>query len=125
MTSPSPNSHLPSSAPQARGTLKVARSELRTLNVEPSKRRTRLRRIDSPRHEIYVTPMKEIISEVLEDGEGGLTASALGYGIHTQADGMEGMKSMVREAVECYFAEGEEKPAIIRLHCVRDEVLAV
>ena len=69
--------------------------------------------------------MKEIIFEVLEDTDGGLTASALGYGIHTQANGMNELKSMVREAVDCYFEEGDEKPAIIRLHCVRDEILAV
>ena len=69
--------------------------------------------------------MKEIIFEVLEDMEGGYTASALGVGIHTQGETMDELKAMVREAVECYFAEDPGKPSIIRLHCVRDELLAV
>jgi len=32
---------------------------------------------------------------------------------------------MVRDALECYFDDREDKPALIRLHFVRDEVLAV
>ena len=31
---------------------------------------------------------------------------------------------MVREAVACYFDSPEQAPKIIRLHFVRDEVLA-
>jgi predicted RNase H-like HicB family nuclease len=69
--------------------------------------------------------MKELIFEVTEDIEGGYVASALGVGIHTQAESVEELKSMVRDAVECYFDEGDDKPALIRLHFVRDEVLAV
>ncbi len=68
--------------------------------------------------------MKEIIFEVLEDLEGGFTASALGVGIHTQGDTVEELRSMVREAVECYFSDNEAKPPVIRLHFVRDELLA-
>jgi predicted RNase H-like HicB family nuclease len=69
--------------------------------------------------------MKEIIFEVLEDIEGGYTASALGVGIHTQGDTLDDLKAMVREAVDCYFDTEEELPSILRLHFVRDEVLAV
>ena len=69
--------------------------------------------------------MKEIIFEVLEDIEGGYTASALGVGIHTQGDTLDDLKAMVREAVDCYFDTEMERPSIIRLHFVRDEVLAV
>jgi predicted RNase H-like HicB family nuclease len=69
--------------------------------------------------------MKELIFEVTEDIEGGYTASALGVGIHTQAESIEELKQMVRDAVNCYFEEGDDKPALIRLHFVRDEVLAV
>lgn len=69
--------------------------------------------------------MKEIIFEVLEDIEGGYTASALGFGIHTQGDTLDELKHMVREAVDCYFDTDAERPALIRLHFVRDEVLAV
>jgi predicted RNase H-like HicB family nuclease len=69
--------------------------------------------------------MSEIIFEVREDeAEGGYTAAALGYGIHTQAESVEELRAMVREAVECYFDDAEEAPKLIRLHFVRDEVIA-
>ena len=69
--------------------------------------------------------MSEIIFEVREDEvDGGYTASALGYGIHTQGETLEELRAMVRDAVGCYFDEATETPKIIRLHFVRDEVLA-
>ena len=37
---------------------------------------------------------------------------------------MEALRANVREAVDCYFEETAEAPKIIRLHFVRDEVLA-
>ncbi len=73
----------------------------------------------------YCLDMSEIIFEVREDDtEGGFIASALGYGIHTQAETVEELRNHVREAVDCYFDEGADTPRIIRLHFVRDEVLA-
>ena len=67
----------------------------------------------------------EIIFEVSEDElDGGYSASALGYGIHTQADRRDDLRRNVREAVECYFDDGIDRPRLIRLHYVRDEVLA-
>jgi len=69
--------------------------------------------------------MSEIIFEVREDeADGGYTASALGYGIHTQAETREELRAMVREAVECYFENATEAPKLIRLHFVHDEVIA-
>lgn len=60
--------------------------------------------------------MSEIIFEVTEDEvDGGYSASAIGYGIHTQGDSMEEIRQNVREAVDCYFDEGMERPGIIRL----------
>jgi predicted RNase H-like HicB family nuclease len=68
----------------------------------------------------------EIIFEVSEDEiDGGYSASALGYGIHTQADTIEELRDNVKEAVDCYFDETMKRPALIRLHFVRDEVLAL
>ena len=68
----------------------------------------------------------EIIFEITEDKvDGGYSASALGYGIHTQADTVEELRRNVREAVECYFDESMRRPSLIRLHFVRDEVLAL
>jgi hypothetical protein len=69
--------------------------------------------------------MSEIIFEVCEDEVGGgFTASALGLGIHTEGETLEQLRANVREAVDCYFDETMEAPRIIRLHFVRDEVLA-
>lgn len=69
--------------------------------------------------------MTEIIFEVREDDEdGGYNASALGVGIHTQGDTLEELRANVREAVDCYFDETMEVPKVIRLHFVRDEVMA-
>ena len=67
----------------------------------------------------------EIIFEVSEDElDGGYSASALGYGIHTQADTLDDLRRNVREAVECYSDGGMDRPRLIRLHYVKDEVLA-
>jgi predicted RNase H-like HicB family nuclease len=69
--------------------------------------------------------MSEIIFEVREDEtEGGYIASALGFGIHTQAESVEELRARIREAVDCHFDETMEAPRIIRLHFVRDEVMA-
>ena len=68
--------------------------------------------------------MKEIIFLVEDAPEGGYTASALGEDIITEADDLDGLREMVRDAVLCHFDEGLA-PKIIRLHFVREEVLAV
>lgn len=70
--------------------------------------------------------MTEIIFEVREDEvDGGYTASALGCGIHTEAETVEELRRNVREATECFFDDADNVPRVIRLHFVRDEVLAV
>jgi predicted RNase H-like HicB family nuclease len=70
--------------------------------------------------------MSEIIFEVSEDEiDGGYAASALGYGIHTDGESLDELRRNVKEAVGCYFDETMELPSVIRLHFVRDEVLAV
>ncbi len=61
--------------------------------------------------------MSEIIFEVREDeADGGYNAMALDYGIHTQGDSIEELRSMVKDAVDCYFDETMEAPRVIRLH---------
>lgn len=67
--------------------------------------------------------MNEIIFEVADAPEGGYTARALGESIFTEADTLPGLREMVRDAVRCHFEEGEG-PAVIRLHYVREEVIA-
>ena len=68
----------------------------------------------------------EIIFEVREDeADGGYNARALGYDIFTQGDSIEEVRTMVRDAVACHFGERSDRPRVIRLHFVRDEVLSV
>ena len=64
----------------------------------------------------------EIIFSVQESPEGGYEARALGHAIFTQADSIEELKTMVRDAVACHFSE-DAKPQVIRLHMVKDEVI--
>lgn len=70
--------------------------------------------------------MSEIIFQVEHDEvDGGYVATALGHSIVTQADSLDDLRSMVRDAVRCHFGDGAAgaKPGVIRLHFVRDEVL--
>lgn len=69
--------------------------------------------------------MKEIIFEILEDPTGGYTAAALGFGIHTQGETVEDLKIQLRDAVKCYFDDSSDRPSVVRLHFVRDELMAV
>ncbi len=65
----------------------------------------------------------EIIFTVQESPEGGYEARALDYSIFTQADSIDELKTMIRDAVSCHFENGE-KPSVIRLHMVKDEVIS-
>jgi hypothetical protein len=68
--------------------------------------------------------MSEIIFVVEEAPEGGYTAQALGASIFAEADTLTELHAQVRDAVICHF-EDAERPKLIRLHFVREEVLAV
>ena len=68
--------------------------------------------------------MNEIIFIVEESAEGGYEAKALEYSIYTEADTLDELKETVRDAVKAHF-ETEEMPKLIRLHLVKDEVIAV
>lgn len=68
--------------------------------------------------------MSETIFLVEDAAEGGLIARALGHSIFTQVDTYGELREQVRDAVQCHFADGE-RPFLIRLHYVKDEVLAV
>jgi len=68
--------------------------------------------------------MSEIVFVVDEDPDGGLTARALGESIFTEAEDMETLKERVRDAVRCHFDDASKRPKAIRLHWVRDEVIA-
>ena len=69
------------------------------------------------------TQALEIIFLVEEDPEGGYGARAIGASIFTQGETLEEIREMVKDAVHCHFEENE-RPKLIRLHIVRDEVIA-
>ena len=64
----------------------------------------------------------EIIFSVEESRDGGYEARALGHPIFTQAETLEELRDLVRDAVRCHF-EADSKPSVIRLHLVKDEVI--
>ena len=65
----------------------------------------------------------EVIFSVEEAPEGGFIARAVGHAIFTGADTLDGLREAVRDAVRCHFDDGD-RPKLIRLHLVRDEVFA-
>ncbi|AFZ52095.1 hypothetical protein [Dactylococcopsis salina] len=67
----------------------------------------------------------EIVFLVEDDPDGGYTASALNQSIFTEADDLQSLKVMIKDAVSCHFEESETRPKLIRLHIVRDEVFAL
>ena len=54
----------------------------------------------------------EIIFAVEESPEDGYEARALSAAIFTEADSLEELRTMVRDAVECHF-EMEERPKLV------------
>jgi hypothetical protein len=67
--------------------------------------------------------MLEIVFVVEIAPEGGYTARALGASIFTEADTEAALRLAVQDAVHCHFDEGT-MPKVIRLHFVRDELMA-
>ena len=68
--------------------------------------------------------MTEIIFLIEEALEGGYTARALGESIFTEAETMEELKVNIKEAVDCHFDDAD-KPKLIRLHSVKEELIAL
>ncbi|MBC8095479.1 MAG: 2-oxoisovalerate dehydrogenase [Akkermansiaceae bacterium] len=67
--------------------------------------------------------MNELIFLVEEASEGGYTARALGESIFAEVKTVEELRQQVRDAVHCHFDDGKG-PTILRLHFVREEVIA-
>ena len=72
------------------------------------------------------TDVSRITFEVSEDQiDGGYSASALEYGIHTQADTLDELRRNIKEAVDCHFDETMQRPKAVCLRFVRDEILSL
>ena len=68
--------------------------------------------------------IEELVFVVEEAPDGGYTARALGTSIITEADDLETLRRQVVDAVHCHFPKDSQRPGIIRLHMVKDEVFA-
>ena len=73
---------------------------------------------------MYALGMSDLVFEVTQEGDGGFVAECLTHGIFTQADGWDELRQNVQDAVNGYFFD-QAKPSKIRLHLVRDELLAI
>ena len=66
---------------------------------------------------------EEILFLVEESLEGGYNARAIGESIFAQAETLNELKIQIKDAI-CVHFDKKDIPKIIRLHIVRDEVLA-
>ncbi|MBI3711087.1 MAG: 2-phospho-L-lactate guanylyltransferase [Proteobacteria bacterium] len=67
--------------------------------------------------------MNELVFEVTQEADGGFAAEALGESIITEADTWDELRANVREAVAAFYFD-RPAPERLRLHLVRDEILA-
>jgi hypothetical protein len=68
--------------------------------------------------------VNEIIFTVVESMDGGYEAKAVGHSIYTQCDEYIELYEALRDAVTCHF-DTDEMPSLIRIHWVKDEVIAI
>ena len=93
-----------------------------------SRRRGREVDVVSDTH-IALAPMQEqspqeLVFEVTQEADGGYTAECLGHDIFTQGASWSELRYNAREAVEAYCFD-RPLPESVRLHLVRDELLAL
>jgi predicted RNase H-like HicB family nuclease len=65
----------------------------------------------------------ELIFEVREAEEGGFYARALGHSIFTQGETWEELRRNVIESASLHFEDAAERPKLVQLHYVKDELI--
>ena len=65
----------------------------------------------------------EIVFSVTQEADGGYAAECLSHDIFTQGNSWDELRRNAQEAVTAYFFD-QPRPQRVRLHLVRDEVLA-
>lgn len=68
--------------------------------------------------------MNELVFSVTQEQDGGFVAECLQEAIFTQGDTWEELSDAVRDAVTAWHFD-RPAPSRIRLHLVKDEILAV
>jgi predicted RNase H-like HicB family nuclease len=67
----------------------------------------------------------ELIFEVRDAEEGGFAARALEHAIFTEAETREELRANVLEAVSLHFEDATDRPRLVQIHYVRDELIPV
>ena len=67
--------------------------------------------------------LMELIFEVRDAEEGGFVARALGHAIFTEAETWDELRAKVLEAVSPHFEDATDRPRLVRIHYVRDELI--
>ncbi|MEX2304106.1 MAG: 2-phospho-L-lactate guanylyltransferase [Bryobacterales bacterium] len=68
--------------------------------------------------------MTELVFEITQEADGGYCAECLTENIFTQGDGWEQLRANVKDAVAAFYFD-QPSPDRVRLHLVRDEMLAL
>lgn len=67
----------------------------------------------------------ELIFEVRDGEEGGYCARALGHAIFTEAETWGELRANVLEATSLHFEDAAERPRLVQLHYIKDELIPV
>jgi hypothetical protein len=68
--------------------------------------------------------MSELVFDVRQEEDSGYCAECLSENVFRQGDTWEALRKNVQEAVRVYYFDQPEGPKRIRLHLVRDKLLA-
>ncbi|MEI7732604.1 MAG: 2-phospho-L-lactate guanylyltransferase [Verrucomicrobiota bacterium] len=68
--------------------------------------------------------MTELVFDVVQEADGGYCAECLSEAIFSQGDNWEELRGNVMEAVRAFYFDQAKLPDRVRLHLVRDELLA-
>ncbi len=66
--------------------------------------------------------MEEVIFLVEESDEGGFIAKGIGVSIFTEADTLDDLRVAIKDAIQCHFEDN--RPKLVRLHMVKEEVFS-
>ena len=65
----------------------------------------------------------ELIFEIRDAEEGGFCARGLGHGIFTEGETWDQLRANVLEAVSLHFEDATNRPRLVRMHYVKDELI--
>ena len=67
----------------------------------------------------------EWIFEIRDAEEGGFYGRSLGHAIFTEAETWDQLRENVLEAVGLHFEDAAERPRLVQMHYVKDELISV